>query len=51
MNLHPDIWLALSEDAKSQLAAARREFVRKAKAVTLKGIALKIIRILPLPIL
>ena len=32
VNLHPDIWSALSEDAMSQLAAARLEVVHKAKA-------------------
>ena len=32
VNVHPDIWSALKEDAKSQLAAARREVIRNAKA-------------------
>ena len=37
VNLHPDIWLALSDDAKSQLAAARCEVVHNAKAARTEG--------------
>ena len=37
VNVHPDIWSALTEDAKGQLAAARREVIRKAKAAQTEG--------------
>ena len=37
MNLHPDIWSALSDDVKSQLAAARREVIRETKAARTEG--------------
>ena len=37
MNLHPNIWSALSDDAKAQIAAARRDVVRSAKAARTDG--------------
>ena len=37
VNLHPDIWSTLSDDAKAQIAAARRDIVRLAKAARTDG--------------
>ena len=37
MNLHPDIWSTLSDDVKAQVAAARRDVVRSAKAAKTDG--------------